>query len=207
VLQQAVQYAAARPDQPGNWTLIGANTIPINEYRVADLDVATGAGTGAFWVRFGIAIRQSGNGSSNVTTVPTWHQVDTSCRGKLATVRTLSLQPMGGNRFVPITGWMPGIGITGLSYAFVVTSYVTDLSYNLAWRVRNDVTENDAAGTVGATTPWDTIGAAITPGSLNTTHTNLVSFSTIYQEVQFGVRFTGTQGNADISVALCVLDD
>lgn len=195
-----LQLAGARVDEPDAWAVYGAQ-IPEDTYDRVDINIATAA-AGKFWARFGYGIRC--RYTDNVVTGQYYTQIDTDTCGRLVPAKTLTLRSISGSRFAPVTGWVPALGMTGIRAAVVVTSWLTNLQYRICYRTRNDSFDTGASGVgVGPTSDWLPLGSLNTP----TANSDLVlshALTSGDQEIQFGIEWSGTAGQADVTVAIAI---
>ncbi len=197
----AVQFAACRTDKPSVPTTVGSVRSSDNEYLTSTTDYGIAASAaGNTFVRFGVACKVSaaGQGRADVAFQPSFVQL-----GKLLPPWTGHLVAQGGTKvFIPISAWLPAIGVVKVEATITIGDLTNNLQVNLTTRT--------ALASPEAPDAWDVTGL-LTPlagnGETNSTEVTVAS-APGKAWIQFGLWFnqsTGTNvGQCDITVLLGV---
>lgn len=193
----AWQYAAVRPDRPGVWnktsTNIGNNTEGVTSQALTS--------TTDYWIRFGTAVRNTSTNQTEVT-AEIGSSFEWIARGRVVGKSTIQLDPPGVSmvNYLPVTGWIPAIEAEAVRATMQLTSWVSDLDYQLSIRT---------AQNPDRPTAWNVIEAGWpNPGVPNTErctgNISLTSYLSGQQYVQFGIGIKGANGNGELTTQIAV---
>ena len=195
--QPAYQLATARSEKPSAPVAVGSQQTADGEYYYGASDFALDAATpGTTFIRFGIAhdISSSPNqGVADATLQVVLRQCGEHLKAWTGHLQTLTTS----NQYVPITGWMPALGVVKVQGTIVVSSLVGNFRVILTYRTATASPESPGL--------WDStgIGSAITAdGESNTGELAVTTTGKMW--IQLGLRYELTSGSAlgqaDVSV-------
>lgn len=184
-VQPVIQYADVRTDRPGQWSTVGGTALVNDGDGFVEVDVSTPTAS-HFFFRLGLQFTEnSGSGHADCRLA-----VSYKCLGEVVATRTLDLSSASATtRYVPITGPLPAVGITGAKAAFLLTAAL-GAQYTLAYRTLTDDNEEGGA--------WSAIGALHNPTSdaydeWILADTGITLAGKMYY--QLGVAFSGGSGD------------
>ena len=198
--QPAVQTAGVRGDKPDAGSVVGSQQTTTGEYFYSvsdfDIDALTVAKT---LVRFGVAC--------DISSSPGLGQADVSLELALRQCGKL-LAPWSGHlvatssddQFVPITEWLPALGVVAFQGTLVISSLTGSFRILLTYRTATASPELPGA--------WDPTGrgsAYTADGEVNTGE--LTPTTTGKMWIQLGIRYdltSGTLGQADVAALIGV---
>lgn len=197
-VQACIQMAIARTDEPSAPSTVGTAQTTNVEYYISapTFDLATVVPGNAF-IRFGVSYK--------VTTTPNQGQADVirevayrQCGVFLPPWRDHLVAVSTTRQFVPVTGWLPALGVLKIEGAVVVSSVTGNFVAIFTYRTAEASPDLPSA--------WDTtgIGSAFNGGEQNTGELPVTTTGMMW--VQIGVMYYlssgSTPGNADLSVLL-----
>ena len=196
----AVQFATCRIDKPSAPTEVGTVRTSDNEYQTSTTDYGIAAtAPGNTYVRFGVAckVSQAGQGRADVA-----FQLSFVQRGTLIAPWTGHLLAPGPTKiFVPVSGWLPAIGVVKVRATITIGDIANNLQLVLTTRVASTSPEAPDA--------WDPTGlitALAANGETTSTAEITVAAAAGKAWLQFGLwhnQSTGTNvGQADVTVLL-----
>lgn len=198
-LQVYVQLAESRIDKPSAAIAVGTGQTTDIEYYIsaADFDLATVVPGNAF-IRFGVGHKITGTpptqGQADVTLEVTYQQ----CGMFLPAWANHLVAVSTTKQFIPISGWMPALGVVKIGGVVVATGRTGNIVAILTFRVAETSTE--------LPDPWDDtgIGSVFSNGEQNTDEIPVTTTGNMW--VQIGVMYflsSGTTpGNLDLSILL-----
>lgn len=195
--QPVVQFAAVRPDNPGDPSTKGSLLVGAGEGCTGVLDISADIDD-QFYMRVGLAYSLSEGstlGQGDVTLEMSYAACGSvlgSWMGSLTTVTDV-------DAFVAITEWIPALQADKVMVAFVARSLAGNFRYRLCYRTATTSAEDGGS--------WSTtFDAWRTAGEANTTELALTIGGSMY--VQFGIQYALSSGSAlgqaTISAAVAV---
>jgi hypothetical protein len=193
-----VQTAAVRTDKPDSASGIGtlSNQAASGEYYFDAADFSLSALTAAkTFVRFGLLydVSSVGQGQADVQ-LEVWYR---QCGYLLAPVSVHVVATDAQLRYLPLSGWLPALGVVKVEGTIVISSLTDDLTAQLTFRTAETSPEDPD--------DWDDTGIG-TPRSANIEeNTGELTVNTNGKGlIQIGLMYSssGSFGQADIAVAL-----
>jgi hypothetical protein len=193
-----VQTATVRTDKPSSASTIGAlsGQTATDEYYFDEADFSLSALTaGKTFVRFGLLydVSSVGQGQADVQ-LEVWFR---QCGYLLPPVTVHVDATTADLRFIPLSGWLPTLGVVKVEGTIVITSLTDDLTAVLTYRTSDTSPEEaDTWNQSGIGTPRSAdIEENTGEQTVSTSNKALIQVGLMYSS-------SGTFGQADIAVAI-----